>query len=78
MTETALSPAGTHPAQQEIAALEAEIARRRQRVATSIGELQARLTRATSWRHWVGAHPLAWIGAGICLGFIAARGARRR
>jgi hypothetical protein len=62
----------------EIVQLEAEIVRGRQRIAASWSELEGRLQRATSWRHWVGAHPGAWICAGICLGFLVGGGARRR
>jgi hypothetical protein len=61
----------------EIARLEAEISSKRERVATSLGELRERLQYATSWRHWVRAHPIAWLGAGVCLGFIVGYGARR-
>jgi hypothetical protein len=77
MTETALIPRPEQSEADEIAALEAEIVRGRQRVASSLGELQGRLARATSWRHWVGAHPVTWICAGVCLGFFVARRARR-
>jgi hypothetical protein len=61
----------------EIAALEAEIAVRRERVAASLGELQRRIRRVTSWRRWVNEHPIAWIGAGLCLGFLVGRGGGR-
>lgn len=54
----------------EIARLEAEIALKRERVAASLGELRRRVDVATSWRHWVKAHPLLCVGAGLCLGFI--------
>jgi hypothetical protein len=62
----------------EIARLEAEIALRRQRVGASLEELRRRLQSATSWRHWVGSHPVAWIGAGVSLGFIIGCLAGRR
>jgi hypothetical protein len=63
----------------EIAALEAEIALRRERVAASLGELQRRIRRVTSWRRWAEAHPVAWIGAGLCLGLLVGQlGGRRR
>ncbi|HEY4186855.1 MAG TPA: hypothetical protein VGP07_17400 [Polyangia bacterium] len=65
----------------EIARLEAEIAMKRERVAESLGELRRRVDGATSWRHWVKAHPLLCVGAGVCLGFLVGsriRGARTR
>jgi hypothetical protein len=77
MTEGALVPFRARSESDRVATLEAEIARAREKVAASLGELQRHLQRATSWRHWVGAHPVAWIGAGICLGLIVGRGARR-
>jgi hypothetical protein len=61
----------------EIARLEAEIASRQKRVAVSLGNLQRRVNDALSWRHWAGAHPIAWICAGVCLGLVIGRGARR-
>jgi hypothetical protein len=61
----------------EIARLEAEISSKRERVATSLGELRERWHDATSWRHWVRSHPVSWLGAGLCLGFIVGYGARR-
>jgi hypothetical protein len=72
------TPAGEPSEDEQIATLEAEIARGRRKVAASWGELEGRLQRATSWRHWVGAQPGAWICAGLCLGFLVAGGARRR
>ena len=56
--------------QREIALLETEIARRRERVGASFEELRRRVHGATSWRHWAGSHPAGWIGVGLSLGFI--------
>jgi ElaB/YqjD/DUF883 family membrane-anchored ribosome-binding protein len=61
---------GDDNARDEIYRLEAEIARKRERVAASLGELRRRVTGATDWRHWVRAHPFAWIAVGVSLGFI--------
>jgi hypothetical protein len=62
---------------EQVAKLEAEIAHGRERMASSLGALQRQLHLATSWRHWVGAHPVAWICAGVCLGVIVGWRARR-
>ncbi len=62
---------------EEIAQLEAEIASRRKRVDVSLGNLQRRVNDTLSWRHWAGAHPIAWICAGVCLGLVLGRGTRR-
>src|SRR6185437_15839810 len=51
--------------QGEIARLEKEIARRRERVGASFAELRRRVQGVTSWRHWAASHPLGWIGAGL-------------
>jgi hypothetical protein len=77
MTEAALVPFRQGADTNQIAMLEAEVARQREKVASSLGELHRELHRATSWRHWVGAHPVGWICAGICLGLIVGRGSRR-
>ena len=65
-------PASPEPKdeQREIALLEAEIARRRERIGASFEGLRNRVQTATSWRHWAASHPVGWIGAGISLGFI--------
>ena len=62
----------------EIVQLEAEIARRRERVGASFEELRRRVQGVTSWRHWAASHPLGWIGAGVSLGFIIGCLASRR
>jgi len=77
MTDAALVPFRQVSELEQVAALEAEIAYGKARVASSLGELQTRLQRAMSWRDWVGDHPVAWICAGVCLGLIVGRGARR-
>jgi hypothetical protein len=78
MREVALVPSRELSEAEQIAALEAEIARGRLMVAASWAALEGRLQRATSWRHWVGAHLGVSICAGICLGFLVGGGARRR
>ena len=61
----------------ERARLEAEIALRRGRVASSLGELRQRVQSATSWRHWAAAHPMAWLGIGLALGYLLGSRGRR-
>jgi hypothetical protein len=77
MSETAIVR-GLGGDADEIARLEAEIASRRERVATSLGELRAQLQDATSWRRWVASRPVVFLGVGLCLGLIVGYGARRR
>ena len=78
MVETSLVRGGRGDDETEIARLEVEIASKRARVASSFGELRVRMQRATSWRHWAAAHPVAWLGAGVCLGLIVGLGTRPR
>ena len=54
----------------ELRRLEAEIARRRERVEWSLAELRERVDTATSWRHWARSHPRAWIAIGFSIGFL--------
>jgi len=77
MAETSLTSGVADVDDGEIRRLEAEIVSKRARVVTSVGELRERLHHATSWRGWVAAHPVAWIGAGVCLGLIVGYGVRR-
>jgi hypothetical protein len=77
VVETSLVRGGRSDEETEIARLEVEIASKRARVASSLGELRERVHRATSWRHWA-AQPRVWIGAGVCLALIVGFGARRR
>ena len=66
-------------AEAEIERLEAEIAVKRKRVVASFGELRRRVDRATDWRQWVRAHPVAWIAAAVTVGFVlGTRGGRSR
>jgi hypothetical protein len=74
LIEGTLVPSGD----DEMLRLAAEIAVKRERVTASIGELRRRVQSATSWRQWAGSHPVAWIGAGVCLGFIVGYRGRRR
>jgi hypothetical protein len=78
MVETSIVQDATSDDETAIARLEAEIASKRERVTASLGELRQRMHHATSWRHWAAAHPVAWLGAGVCLGLIVGYGARRR
>ena len=53
MTETALIPFLQESETEQIAMLEAEIARRREKVADSLAAAQTSAPR-DQWRHWVG------------------------
>jgi hypothetical protein len=78
MVETSLVRGERGDEETEIARLEVEIASKRARVASSLGELRLRMQRATSWRYWAAAHPVVWLGAGVGLGLIVGFGTRRR
>ena len=65
-------------ADEAILRLESAIAFKRERVAASFSELRRRVHRATSWRHFASAHPIVWIGAGLCFGFIIGSGGSQR
>jgi hypothetical protein len=54
----------------EISRLQAEIAQKRARALASLSELRERVHAATNWRTWMAAHPVAWIAAGMTLGFL--------
>ena len=77
MSELTAAPTTSDDEDAEIARLEAVISSKRERVATSLSELRERVHDATSWRHWAASHPVAWLGAGVCLGFILGYGKRR-
>jgi hypothetical protein len=51
--------------------LEADIARKRERVAWSLAELRQRVDTATSWRHWARLYPLPWLALGFSIGLLA-------
>jgi hypothetical protein len=55
----------------EISELEADIARKRERVESSLGELRERVDSAMSWRHWARAYPLRWLALGLSAGLVA-------
>ncbi len=70
-----VSPRGPDDERQQV---EAEIALKRERAAASLGELRRRVHVATSWRAWARSNPLAWIGVGLCLGFVVGYRGRPR
>lgn len=78
--ETATPPVEDAPLEgvDELDELEAEVARKRARMAASLGELRRQVDHVTSWRHWASTYPLTWIAAGLSLGIIIGLGGRNR
>lgn len=60
----------------ELAQAEADLARARERVATSISALRDEVARQADWRRWLARHPLISVGGALALGLWL--GARRR
>jgi ElaB/YqjD/DUF883 family membrane-anchored ribosome-binding protein len=53
---------------EDLARAEADVARARERVASSVVALRQELVRRSDWRHWVAEHPLAAMGAALAVG----------
>ncbi len=49
---------------------EAQIARTRQRLASSVGALRQEITGLADWRAWVRKQPLIFVGAAFGLGLL--------
>ncbi|HSZ82536.1 MAG TPA: hypothetical protein VLA14_09645 [Polyangia bacterium] len=58
------------PAARELAEIEAELARARARVASSMRTLGEEVTRRGDWRAWVRARPELTLAAALALGFL--------
>jgi hypothetical protein len=58
------------PPAREVAAIEAELARARARVASSMRTLGEEVTRRGDWRAWVRARPELTLAAALALGFL--------
>lgn len=74
------SPQNVERAAEDLALreTEAEIARTRERLAASLGELRQELHTLTDWRAWVRARPLPFLATAFALGlWLGARAARR-
>ena len=54
----------------ELARVEADIERTRERVATSVMALRQEVARQTDWREWVRRRPGAFLGGAFVVGFI--------
>jgi ElaB/YqjD/DUF883 family membrane-anchored ribosome-binding protein len=52
---------------------EAEIAKTRELVARSLGELQRELARAVDWREWIRRQPVLAVGVAFGLGLLLGR-----
>jgi ElaB/YqjD/DUF883 family membrane-anchored ribosome-binding protein len=57
----------------EIERLRAEVTRSRDRLGSSLAELERRVAVTASWRHWVRANPLATVALGVCAGYLVGR-----
>jgi hypothetical protein len=51
--------------------LEREVARRRERLSTTLRTLRTEIQEVQDWRHWYERHPLAFIGGAALAGFVA-------
>jgi hypothetical protein len=61
----------------EVAAIEADLARARERVAASVRALGDEVARRGDWRGWVRARPTLAVAAALTLGFFMGRGLGR-
>lgn len=58
---------------EEVARLEAEVALKREELASSLSELRERVARATDWRRWCRERPFTALGLALLLGWMAGR-----
>src|SRR4051812_44780181 len=65
--------AQTELAGSELARVEADIARTRERVSRSVSALRQAVVRRTDWREWVRQRPGLFVAAAFALGFIWGR-----
>jgi hypothetical protein len=70
------APNGTASAtgDADVAAIEAELERARDRVAASVRALGDEVARRSDWREWLRAHPVLILAGAAALGFLAGRG----
>jgi ElaB/YqjD/DUF883 family membrane-anchored ribosome-binding protein len=54
---------------EEIARLRGEIALSRQRIGSSLHQIEERMSARFDWRHWVRQHPWTSLAAGAVLGY---------
>jgi len=60
----------------EVAEIEADLARARERVAASVRALGDEVARRGDWRGWVRERPAIAVGGALLLGFLWGRGRR--
>ncbi len=61
---------------KDLVRAEADVARARERVASSVVALRDELVRQTDWRRWLADHPLVALGSALAVGYWL--GCRRR
>jgi len=62
----------------EITRLRGEIALSRQRIGSSLQQIEERMSAGFDWRHWVRLHPWTTLAAGAMLGYSLGRLGRGR
>jgi len=75
---SALGTANGAPAARpdEVAEIEADLARARERVAASVRALGDEVARRGDWRGWVRERPVIAVGGALLLGYLWGRGRR--
>jgi ElaB/YqjD/DUF883 family membrane-anchored ribosome-binding protein len=59
--------------QTELERLRAEVERSRNRLGSSLAELERRVSVGTNWRHWVRTHPWAAVSLGLGAGYLVGK-----
>jgi hypothetical protein len=64
----------TPPAESDddpVKQLELEVARRRERLSTTLSTLRTEIQGVQEWRHWYDRHPLVFLGGAALAGWVA-------